>query len=146
MDGRRRRSYKMFQTQFLTPPLLLPTILLPAPPIFIFLFFTKPWYFIISSSLYPSRAVKVSHLPLSSPLLWFFPSLQPSSEHILYAVHNCLHIGSARWQVQFWVSGASEMSQLIRSVTPLRDSSVLITIKDLITGLSVDFWFSPGAR
>lgn len=34
------------------------------------------------------------------------------------------------------------MSQLIRSLTPLRDSSVLITVKELITGLSMDFCFS----
>lgn len=37
------------------------------------------------------------------------------------------------------------MSQLIRSLTPLRDSSVLITAKELITGLSMDFCFSPSA-
>lgn len=35
------------------------------------------------------------------------------------------------------------MSQLIRSLTPFRDFSVLITVKELITGLSVDFSFSP---
>lgn len=34
------------------------------------------------------------------------------------------------------------MSQLIRNLTPLRDSSVLITAKQLITGLSMDFWCS----
>lgn len=34
------------------------------------------------------------------------------------------------------------MSQLIRSLAPFGDSSVLITVKELITGFSVDFSFS----
>lgn len=37
------------------------------------------------------------------------------------------------------------MSQLIRSLAPLRASSVLITVKELITGLSMDFCCSPSA-
>lgn len=35
------------------------------------------------------------------------------------------------------------MSHLIRSLTPFRDFSVLITVKELITHLSADFSFSP---
>ena len=146
MDGRGRRSYKMFPTQFLTPAPLLPATLLPAPPIFIFLFFTKPWYFIISSSFYPSRAMKASHLALSSPLLLFLPSSQPGWER--HPPHSA-DLALCRWgrtvTVQFWVRGASKMSQLIRSPTPLRDCRVLITVKELITGLSMEFCFSPSA-
>lgn len=125
MDGRGRRSYKMFQTQFLPPSSFL---LLPPPDrtatctshFFIFLFFTKPWYFIISSSLYPSRAMKASHLPLSSPLLSFFFFFPPLLLLLLPLPSPAVNTSSTV-TVQFWVRGASKkMSQLIRKPDTLK--------------------------
>lgn len=129
----------MFQTQFLSPLLpLLPQPPLPAPPIFIFIFFTKPSYFIISCSHCHSRAMKASLPPLSSPLSL---SLSSSSSPLAVPGPSCAAVTG-----QFWVlHEASKMSQLIRSPTPFRDSTVLITVKELITGVSVDFCFSPSA-
>lgn len=144
MDGRGRRSYKMFQIQFLTPPASSqPHCYLHLP----FLFF------------YFSQSPDISLFPPLSTLLgqWkrpIFPFLLPSLYFRLFLA-PCEHFPSHwegpsayRWRtvtVQFWVHGASKMSQLIRSLTPLRDSSFLITAKELITGLSMDFCFSLSA-
>lgn len=132
MDGHWRRSYKMLQTQFLPPP--PPSPLLPAPPVFIFLFFTKHWYSIMSSSLHPSRIWK---RPLFLFLLLAFCFFFYSPVTV-FALCRAAWVGRMP-TAQVWGCRGSTMSQLIRSLTPWRDSGSLITVKELITDVSVDF-------
>lgn len=125
MDGRGRRSYKMFQTQFLPPSsfllLLLPTAPLPAPPIFLFFYFSQS----PDISLFPPLSTLLGQwkhpislfLPLSFHLFFFSPLFF----FFFFLFRAQLWTLPPRWQHSFgYAEPLKKMSQLIRKPDTLK--------------------------
>lgn len=140
MDGRRRRSYKNVSDTIHTPPhppspsntniRFSPTRSTTCTSLF-FIFF----YFPISH-----KDLRIYYSPLFHTILgqWRRPILRPHPPPFVLpspAANTSFAMSSARrWQHSFGYTKPLKVSQLIRSPTPFRDSAVLITVKELITG------------
>lgn len=112
MDGWERRSYKMFQTQFLTPSFCswYPPYIPPPIP-----------------SHYHSGAIKASSFPF----------------HCIICLVVVGYMHREKYSLRY-----TEPRTCHNSLAAPRpeESSVLITVRELITGLSVDFCCTPSVR